>query len=219
MQPSEVQSSQDVRDHWDEWSYNERVEALDQLANETLDQYAYDEDVDVDTGDTGDVPGNYDDDTNEILLDPELIEDPSPERAIHVVNHETVHAMNDEDGIDDYSYDDDGDFDFEEGDLESFENHGEVGDIARELDRDGFPPPAETPAAGGTSNGGSAPAAAPAAPATSSGSGESGAVSDAPKADDVEVEIDWSEGVWIETVDESGAIQSVDILYAEPEGW
>jgi hypothetical protein len=42
MDPCAVESSQDVRDGWNSWSYNERVEALEQLANETLDQYGYD---------------------------------------------------------------------------------------------------------------------------------------------------------------------------------
>lgn len=204
MDPSEVDSSQDVRDGWDSWSYNERVEALNQLANETLDQYGYDDDVDVDTGDTGNYPANYND--GSITLDPWLVEDPDPFYAIHDTNHETVHAMNDQDGIDDSSYTDDDDFDFEEGDIESFEEHGKVDEIARELDRDGFPPPAGGGGGGGGGSTGSA------------GGGESGSGPDEPKSEDLEFEIDWAQGVWIYSVDESGNM-SVDIMFAAPEGW
>ncbi|MBX3358359.1 MAG: hypothetical protein KF745_08020 [Phycisphaeraceae bacterium] len=203
MDPREVDSSQDIRDGWDEWSYSERLEALEQLANSTLDSYAYDTDVDVDTGDTGDVPGYYDDGL--ITLDPAMIEDPDPSSAIHVTNHETVHAMNEEDGIDDYSYSlkDDDDFDFTEDDLRSMEAHKEVGDTARELDNDGFSP---VGGGGGGGVGGGAAAA------------ESASDPDAPKPDDFEFDIDWGQGVWIDSTDESGQM-SVDILFAAPEGW
>lgn len=210
MDPSEVDSSQDVRDGWDSWSYNERVEALDQLANETLDQYGYDDDVDVDTGDTGNYPANYDD--GSITLDPGLVEDPDPSDAIHDTNHETVHGMNDQDGIDDYSYDDDDDFDFEGDELESLTEHGKVGDIARELDSDGFPPPAGGGSGGGGGGGGGGSSAG------SARAGESGSGPDEPKSEDLEFEIDWAQGVWIDSVDESGNM-SVDIMFAAPEGW
>jgi hypothetical protein len=195
MDPSEVDSSQDIRDGWDSWSYSERVEALDQLANETLDQYGYDDDVNVDTGDTGSVPGHYNYSDGSITLDPRLVEDPDPTHAIHVMNHETVHGMNDQDGIDDYSYNDD--FDFEEGDIESLDKHGEIGDVARELDSDGSPP---------SSSGGS------------TGGGESGGTTEDPKSEDLEFEIDWAQGVWIDSVDESGNM-SVDLMFSAPEGW
>src|SRR3990172_3744521 len=122
MDPSEVDSSQDVRDGWDSWSYSERVEALNQLANEILDQYGYEDDVDVDTGAAAGRLGYYDD--GSIIMVPSQIEDPNPEEDIDTVNHETVHAMNDQDGIEDYRYPED--FDFEEGDLEVFIEHGKI---------------------------------------------------------------------------------------------
>jgi hypothetical protein len=207
MDPSDVDSSQDVRDGWDSWNYNERVEALDSLANATLEQYGYDP-ADVDTGDTGEFPGHYDE--GEIELDPGLIEDPDPEGAIHVTNHETVHAMNDQDGIDDYSYAEDDDFDFDNEDLESFEEHGQVGEIARQLDEDGFGPRADAGHSGGAGAGGGGGGGGAAA-------AESGGDADDPTEDDLEFEIDWSQGVWIDTPTDSG--MSVDILYAAPEGW
>lgn len=206
MDPSEVDSSQDVRDGWDDWSYSERTEALDQLANETLDQYGYDDDVDVDTGDAGDGNwGIYDPDDGSITMDPSQIEDPNPEEAIDTVNHETVHAMNDQDGIEDYSYADDDDFDFEEGDLESFIEHGKVEDVARELDHDGLPPYAT-----GDPGGGASPPSEPV--------GESGGSADEPTSEDLEYEIDWAEGVWVESADESGN-RSIDVMSEAPEGW
>jgi len=203
MDPSEVDSSQDVRDGWDSWSYSERVEALNQLANEILDQYGYEDDVDVDTGAAAGRLGYYDD--GSIIMVPSQIEDPNPEEAIDTVNHETVHAMNDQDGIEDYRYPED--FDFEEGDLEVFIEHGKIDDVARELDRDGFPPPAG--GGGGGGGGGSA---------SSARAGESGSGPDEPKSADLEFEIDWAQGVWIDSVDESGNM-SVDIMFAAPEGW
>lgn len=207
MDPSEVTSSQDVRDGWDSWTFDERVEALDQLANETLDQYGYEDDVDVGNGHvSGDYTGEYSD--GNITLEPEIIDDPDPGYAIHETNHETVHAMNDEDGIDDGSYADDDDLDFDENALPSFEEHERVGDIARELDRDGFPPPASPIGGGG---GGSAPSGG-------GGGGESGYASDDPGKDDVTLEIDWASGVWGDTVDAEGNM-SVEISFAAPEGW
>lgn len=209
MDPSEVDSSQDIRDGWDSWNYSERVEALNQLANETLDQYGYDDDVVVDTGDTDGAWGNYDD--GSITMAPSQIEDPNPEEAIDTVNHETVHAMNDQDGIDDFRAED-GDFDFEEGDLEAFDEHGKVEDVARELDHDGFPPYAD----GG--GGGSTGSADGGGSTGSAGGGESGSSHDDPKSADVLGEPDWSKGVWVESVDESGN-HSFGIMYEAPEGW
>jgi hypothetical protein len=207
MDPSAVSSSQDVRDGWDDWSYSEREEALDQLANETLDQYSYDDDVDVATGDTGDYGGTYDPDDGSITLDPGLIQDPDPSDAIHTTNHETVHAMNDQDGVDDSSYNDRDDFNFDEDDLASLNEHAAVGDTARELDRDGFPAPEDSGASGG---GGDTTGGAKA--------GESGSSPDEPKSEDLEYDIDWAEGVWIESQDESGN-RSYDIMFEAPEGW
>lgn len=216
MNPDDVTSSRDVREGWDDWTYSERVDALHALANATLDQYGYDNDVTVDTGDTGDYNGYYDD--GDIVLDPEIVEDPDPEHAIHVLNHETVHAMNDEDGIDDSSYNedpsDDGTMDFTLEDLESFEAHQAVGDVARELDRDGFPPPADT-AAGGSPVGGAAPT--PGTTSGAAGGGESGGAVDVQEGD-LSIEIDWASGVWVETTVD-GAITQFDLFFAPPDGW
>jgi hypothetical protein len=203
MDPGDVDSAADVREGWDGWSYSERVGALESLANATLKQYGYDS-VTVDTGDAGDYTGEYDD--GEIILDPSLIENPDPQDAIHETDHETIHAMNDQDGVDDWSYQEGDDFDFSESDLDSLERHAEIGDVARQLDEDGFGPWADPNGGGG--GGGGAPAA---------GGGESDAGTDAPKQDDVELEIDWAQGVWIDTPTDSG--MSVDTLYAAPEGW
>jgi len=207
MDPSEVESSEDVREGWDDWSYNERIAALDALANATLDQYGYDG-VDVDTGDTEGYAGQYSD--GEVELDPGVIEDPDPEHAIHVTNHETVHAMNDQDGIDDYNYEEGDDFEFDEDDLESFEEHGKVGGVADQLDEDGFGPWADASDSGAGGGGGGGGGGG-------SGAGESAGEPNDPKAEDLEFEIDWSQGVWIDTPTESG--MSVDILYSAPEGW
>src|SRR5574341_2041399 len=135
MDPSDVDSADDVRAGWDGWNYSERLAALDSLANSTLALYGYD-DVDVASGEDPDNhTGYYEDD--EIVVDPEVLANPDPEQAIHVTDHETVHAMDDQDGIEDSSYEDDDDFDFTEEDLESFSHHQEVGDTARALDHDG----------------------------------------------------------------------------------
>lgn len=202
-----MDSSQDIRDHWGEWNYNERVEALDQLANETLDQYGYETDVSLDTGVSDDgYSGHFNPTDDSILLDPSVIEDPNPESAIHLTNHETVHAMNAEDGInDDTSTLYDKDFDITAEELEGFNNHIAVGDIARELDRDGFPPPA--------------PALAP--PPVTPQPGDSGIPSGyggtpfTIPPQDLAVDIDWEKGVTVITEFEDGNIE-FEFIFGEP---
>jgi hypothetical protein len=210
--PADVDSAEDVRAGWDEWSYDERLDALGALANSTLDQLGYDEDVDVysEYDEDNDAPGYHDEDG--IHLDASLVENPDPDHAIHVTNHEMVHEMNEQDGVDDYSYnEDDDDFDFTGDELDSMERHAEAGDIARALDHDGATPPGG--AGGGSSGGGGAPAGG----GSTAGSEYEGA-SDAPSSDDLTFEIDWASGVWIDTTTEDGSM-SVDLYFTPMEGW
>lgn len=206
MDPRDVDSAADVRAGWDDWSYSERLEALDTLANATLDQFGYDEDVSAHSeyDDDHNAPGYYDD--GDIYLDASLLENPDPDHAIHVLHHEMVHAMNDQDGIDDdtsWLHEESTDFDFTSEEAEAIDRHSEAGDLARALDYDGAP----APVGGGP----------PVDVGPQAGSEYEGA-SDAPQNEDLSFDIDWASGVWIDTIADDGSM-SVEILFSPTEGW
>jgi hypothetical protein len=209
MDPREVDSAQDVRDGWDEWSYGERADALDALANANLDRYGYDG-ANVRIGDI-DTSGSYDD--GEITIDDDLLVDSDPDSAIHSTDHETIHAMNDQDGIEDgvnvSDYDEDYVFNDEES--QAIANHTDVGDQARTLDHDGSL---------GRGSGGSAGGAAgpPGSTTANAGGSEYDGGSDAPSSDELTAEIDWASGVWVDSTSADGS-SSVDIYFSPMEGW
>lgn len=207
MDPQDVESSADVRDGWADWDYDERLDALGALANAHLEDYGYD-DIDVFREEID----SYDGQTDEsgIYVDPDVLVSPDPDQAIHVANHETVHVMNRQDGIDDTGSaaaldDSDADFDFTEADLVPIFNHMEVGDQARVLDQDGK---LDRSVVGlGAYFDGSGGGA--------SDDSESG---DLPASDEISMEIDWASGVWIETTRDDGSF-SDEISFTPMEGW
>lgn len=200
MDPRDVNSAADVRDGWADWSYGERLDALDALANANLDKYGYDG-VDVRNGDTGNYTANYSD--GEIDVDDSLLTNPDPYDAIHETDHETVHAMNDQDGIADSvnvsDYPTDQVFTDEQN--EEIANHADVGDQARVLDDDGSL---------GRWGGGGGGAA--------DGGSEYDAGSDAPPPEDLTFDIDWASGVWVDSTGADGSY-SVDISFTPMDGW
>src|SRR5262249_24935092 len=137
------------------------------------------------------------------------VEDPDPTDAIHETDHEMVHAMNEEDGIDDdtgwLSDPVDGEMDFTEEEIDEINNHVEVGEIARALDYDGAAPPGGAPGPpGGTTR--------------AAGGSEYDGGSDVPSDDDVSFEIDWASGLWIDTTTDDNSM-SVDVYFSPMEGW
>jgi hypothetical protein len=205
MDPRDVDSAADVRAGWADWDYGERLDALAALANANLDKYGYD-DVDVyNTEVDGEGRAQYSDD--EIDLDDSVLTDPDPEQAIHETDHETVHAMNDQDDIDDDTSWFDGDLSgpFTEDQATELANHIDVGDQARVLDDDGS---LGRWGGGGSGAGGAEP----------DGGSEYQAGSDAPPAEDLTFDIDWASGVWVDSTAADGSY-SVDIYFAPMDGW
>jgi hypothetical protein len=213
MDPRDVGSAQDVRDGWSEWDSDERLDALGALANSNLADYDY-EGVDVyndgDVGDSG--PGSTDD--AGIHLDQSVLDSADPDAAIHATNHETVHWMDDQDGIDSgvspSAYPED--HVFTDGELDSIMNHLDVGDQARVLDQDGYVD-RDAPRSGGGGAGGGSPSPG----GGFDGSGD-GAGSPAPPPNELSLEIDWASGVWVDSTSADGSYE-VSIYYAPMEGW
>jgi len=213
MDPRDVDSAQDVRDGWSDWDSDERLDALGALANSNLADYDY-EGVDVynDGGSTDGFSGSTDD--AGIHIDQGLLDSDDPETAIHVTDHETVHVMDDQDGIDSSvgpsSYPDDHVFTDEETD--SILNHYDVGDQARVLDQDGYVD-RDAPRSGGGGAGGGGPSPS----GGFDGSGDASG-SPAPPSDELSVEIDWASGVWVDSTDADGSYE-VSIYFEPMEGW
>jgi len=202
VNPLDVDSAADVRDGWADWGYGERLDALAALANANLDKYGYDG-VEVYNA-PGDYDGHYTD--GEIDLDDSVLTDPSPEHGIHATDHETVHAMNDQDDIDDDTtwFNEDLSGPFTEEQATEIANHIDVGDQARVLDDDG------SLGRWGGGGGGSG--------AQAGGGSEYDAGNDAPPTEDLSFEIDWASGVWIDSTAADGSY-SVDIYFAPMDGW
>ena len=212
MDPREVGSAQDVRWGWDDWEPDERLDALGALANSNLDDYDY-EGVDVyNDGDPGDAfPGSTDE--AGIHIDQSLLEGDA-DTAIHVTDHETVHCMDDQDGIDSSvgpsSYPDG--YVFTEEELDSMMNHIDVGDQAKVLDDDGYID-RDAPRSGSSGAGGGGPSPGGGFDGSGDGSG-----SPAPSTDEISFEIDWASGVWVDSTSADGSYE-VSIDFAPMEGW
>jgi hypothetical protein len=204
MDPRDVESSADVRDAWDEWDYDQRLDALGALANAHLEDYGYD-DVDVFSEEIDGYDGMTDD--SGIYIDPDVLQSPDADHAIHVTNHETVHVMNSQDGIEDGGSLGDledpapgEDFDFTLEEVMPIFNHVEVGDQARVLDQDGKLDRRVPDNNAGFDGSG----------AGASDDEEGG---DLPLPGELTMEIDWAAGVVIDTE------TSIEVFIAPMEGW
>lgn len=206
MDPLDVESAADVRSGWSDWTYQERLDALGALANSNLDAYGYDG-VDVYairedgfTGETNDLG---------VFLPEDALEDTDPNWGIHTTNHETIHVMDVQDGIDSAvspsAYPED--YAFTEAEKASIRNHSDVGGQARALDQDDYVDRAAPRSGAGASPGGGG--------YDGSGGGSGGSV---PQSDELAVEIDWASGVWVDSTTADGSY-SVDVYFAPMEGW
>lgn len=207
MDPRDVESAADVRSGWAGWGNDQKRDALGALANANLVWYGYDG-VDVYSEKLEGVNGLTDD--TGIYLDSDVLESPDADWVIHITDHETVHVMDEQDGIDSSVSPSflPPDHLFTEDEATSVLNHMDVGDQARVLDHDGYLD-RSAPRSGGRGGGGRGGGF------DGSGDGAGGTV---PQSDELTFEIDWASGVWIDTTAADGTM-SVDLYFAPMEGW
>jgi hypothetical protein len=86
----------DVVVSWADWSREERLGALSDVVNQTLEENGYD-DVDTQDDDIG-YSSNYNPDTNTVSFGDDMLDADDPMDALQSAYHETGHAMRDQDG-------------------------------------------------------------------------------------------------------------------------
>lgn len=82
---------------WDDWSPAERLDALSEVANETLDAWGYDS-VDTDRDGSIGESSAYDRENDSIAFGDDMLSGDDPFGALESTFHETGHAMRDQDG-------------------------------------------------------------------------------------------------------------------------